>query len=170
MTKDFRNNLPPEAQAAFAKAQAGKEKINRRQSEVEVGGATYIIKKWKNSECIERMPNFANLIYVPMMGTAIEEEMSIDGATPSLMLDMMFRRLQDIDMLAFVKDSLDNTFVKGSETPVDLDEDFENPADIITVLEAVFSANFFIPSCNNFFKIGPQIAGMKELQDKIQTN
>lgn len=170
MSKDFRKNLPPEAQAIFEKAQAAKTKQNRKQSEIEVNGTTYVIKKWKNTECIDRIPNFANLIYVPMMGTAIEDEMSESGASPSLMLDMMFRRLQDIDMLEFFKDSLDNTFVKGSDTPVDLDEDFESPTDIITVLEAVFDVNFFVHSCSLLFKLGPQIAGMQELQDKIQTN
>ncbi|CAH9012716.1 tail assembly chaperone [Vibrio phage 5P1c] len=172
MTKDFRkqDSLPPEMQAAFQKAHEAKEKINRRTKEVEVGGKTYVIRKWKNMDCLNRMPNFANLIYVPMMGTVIEGNMSFDDVTPALMLDMMFRRLQDIDMEDFIKDSLDSVFLKGKETPVDIDEDFEDPLEVITVLEAVFSANFMIGSCNKYFSIGPQIAGMKEMLEKTQQN
>ena len=151
------------SKAALAKKEANK----RKQVEVKAGGKTYVIKKWKHLDTLDRMPNYAQLVYVPMMSMALEEEHSGDGS-PASMLYMMCTRLQDLDMSEFIIDSLDNTTLKGEDRKLDIDEDFESPVDIITVLEAVFSANFMTDLCAAMFSLGPQAAGVKMLMDGME--
>lgn len=150
-------------QSALAKREANK----RKQVEVKAGGKTYVIKKWKHLDTLDRMPNYAELIYVPMMSMVMEEEHSGEGS-PAGMIHMMCNRLQDLDMREFILESLDNTTLKGKDGKLDIDEDFESPVDIITVLEAVFSANFMTDLCAAMFSLGPQAAGVKMLMDGME--
>lgn len=161
--------LSPEIKQAQQVALNLRNKQRKREKEVKIGDTTYVIKRWSNSECLARMPEFAHLIYVPMVGTIYEEQESLEGATTADMINLMFTRLRnDAHFFTFIESCLNKTFVKGSEAPVDIDEDFESPDEVVKLVGEVLEANFMIRLCSSTSELGPQAANLREIVDQMQ--
>jgi len=140
--------------AHLAKQQA-KEKLN--QKEVKVGDKTYIIKKWEHTETLAMLPAFANLLYVPTATMAADkgaEEEGIyveDPVTPAMMVKILFEELGSIDFVDFMKDMLNQVYVKGENTPIDVNKDVDNPVHLVDLMIEVANVNFLIGLCQSMY-------------------
>lgn len=156
MTKTYDNRLnrSPEQEAIAAKYRdkqaKEKEKLDKSVVEYELNGKTFVIKKWKNLDTLARLPEFTNIWYGQVLATATEEQSKDELAvnedlTGSGIYALQFLEgLQNIDFVNYVKQHLDNVFLKGSDKPVDLDEDLDNPMEIWQLFIKVSSVNFLM--------------------------
>lgn len=149
---DNRKNKPNPAEQILNKF-ANQDEINKvKKNEVEfiLNGKTYVIKKWKHLDTLARIPEFMNIWYGQVLATATEQEikdelLSVDEVGGSGIYALQFLEgLQNVDFVNHVKQHLDHVFIKGSDTPIDLEEDIESPLDIWTLFIKVSSVNFLM--------------------------
>lgn len=146
--------------------------VNKREKEVEVDGEKYIIKRWTNTELFQRLPTVANLLFVtttaPMMEASYATETGIeydqDLVDQSQIVALLFSRMQDLDVAAWMRDTLGKVYKQGSSKPVDFDEDFEDPRTAIKVVAEVLQANFMIQLCSDLLNLTPQLMMATEMK------
>jgi len=140
--------------AHLAKQQA-KEKLN--QKEVKVGDKTYVIKKWEHTETLSILPAFANLLYVPTAAMAADKGAEEEGIyvenpiSPADLVDTLFNRLGQIDFVDFMKDMLNQVYVKGESKPIDVNKDVDNPIHLVDLMIEVANVNFLIGLCQSMY-------------------
>lgn len=151
---DNRKNKPSQAEQVLSKysdqAKAEEEKVKKNQVEYELNGKKFIIKKWKHLDTLARIPEFMQIWYGTTLATAYESENrdelnEVDEVGGSGIYALQFlENLQNIDFENYVKQHLDNVFIKGEENPIDLDEDLASPLDVWALFVKVSSVNFLM--------------------------
>lgn len=170
--KDFKKQEVIPELAHLAKQQQ-KEKHNQKQ--VVVGGKKYVIKKWKHSETLSMLPAFANLLYVPTAAMAADkgaEEEGIYVENPTTAADMvgiLFHRLSEIEVVEFIKEMLNQVYVEGSDTPIDIDEDVETPVNLIELMVEVANANFLIGLCQSMYSSTMLMVAAQTMNNNLST-
>ncbi|UUW39702.1 putative coil containing protein I [Vibrio phage VPMCC14] len=177
--KDFRKNEVKIEQSSIlanalqqAQKQKEQEQQNRKDKTVKVGGKTYIIKRWKNTDALRRLPTIANLLFVPTAAPMAEAlDFSVEGDNkliPELfsaadMMTALFARCQDIHFAEFIIDLLDEVYLQGKSEPVDIDEDFDSPVETIPVVVEVLQANFMMQLCQDLLNMTPQLLQAQQI-------
>lgn len=130
---------------------------------VKVNGKTFEIRKFKNRKTLSLLPQVGDLLAVPFMygikesgGDLADPDALILGLPD--MISLLVSRLMDMEVVGFVEDLLSQTYVMGMDTPVDLDEDFTNPEDIVPVLTEVLKVHFM-----GFMKLGSGLGIMNQM-------
>jgi hypothetical protein len=142
-----------------------KAQVNKKEKLVEIDGVKYIIKRWSNTEVFQRLPTIANLLFVPTMAPMSEGTYEADGNTEFLpelvdkgqIMFLLYSRMQDLNLDDWMKDTIGKVYKEGSTTPVNFDEDFENPLTIVEVVSEVLQANFMIQLCSDLLNLTPQL-------------
>ena len=140
--------------AHLAKQQA-KEKLN--QKEVKVGDKTYVIKKWEHTETLSILPAFANLLYVPTAAMAADKGAEEEGiyvenpTSASDMVGILFHRLAEIEVVDFMKDMLNQVYVKGENTPIDIYKDVVNSVYFLVLFVDVAFVIFLFGLCQAMY-------------------
>lgn len=176
--KDFRKpEIKIEQDNVFARTiqaaqqQKAQEQQNRKDKVVKVGGRTYIIKRWKNTDALRRLPTIANLLFVPtaapfaeaMDFSGEEQEFIPELLSAADMMTALFSRCQDIHFADFIVDLLDEVYVQGKDTPVDIDEDFDTVLETIPVVVEVLQANFMMQLCQDLLQMTPHILQTQQI-------
>ena len=176
--KDFRKpEIKVEQNNVFAKTiqaaqqQKAQEQQNRKDKTVKVGGRTYIIKRWKNTDALRRLPTIANLLFVPtaapfaeaMDFSGEEQEFIPELLSAADMMTALFSRCQDIHFADFIVDLLDEVYLQGKDTPVDIDEDFDTVLETIPVVVEVLQANFMMQLCQDLLQMTPHILQTQQI-------
>lgn len=176
--KDFRKpEIKIEQDNVFARTiqaaqqQKAQEQQNRKDKTVKVGGRTYIIKRWKNTDALRRLPTIANLLFVPtaapfaeaMDFSGEEQEFIPELLSAADMMTALFSRCQDIHFADFIVDLLDEVYLQGKDTPVDIDEDFDTVLETIPVVVEVLQANFMMQLCQDLLQMTPHILQTQQI-------
>lgn len=166
MNKNFskQNTMSPEALAAVEAAKALKAKADKRKVEIKVGERTYVINKWTHGEVLDRLPDFGRVFVVPMaVVDEIDEQSSQMDYTA-----ILFNNLSNMEYQAWIDDCLAKVTLKGKDTPVDKEEDFDSILDIFTVVEEVLRANFMLPLCQRMLTMAPVLGGVSQIAQSVQ--
>lgn len=133
-------------------------------------GNEYRIERWSHGDCFDRLPTVANLLYVPTAVVMAEEQLSTDMVDYSMMVRLLFQRIQEVEFTEWMKDLLDQTYKVGSgeEGAVDLDKDFETPLEVIEVVVEVLQANFMMDLCVAMQAVTPSLMQAGNLQENLQ--
>lgn len=149
---------------------------NRKDKVVSVGNKKFIIKRWNNIEAMRKLPTVANLLFVPA-AAPMAEAMDFSGSevemVPELfsaadMMTVLFDRFQQVHFAEFIVDLLDEVYVYGKDTPVDVIEDFDSPLEIVPVVVEVLQANFMMQLCRDLLAMAPQILQAQEINLAMQ--
>lgn len=154
-----------------AQQQKAQEQQNRKDKTVKVGGKTYIIKRWKNTDALRRLPTIANLLFVPtaapfaeaMDFSGEEQEFIPELLSAADMMTALFSRCQDIHFADFIVDLLDEVYLQGKDTPVNIDEDFDTVLETIPVVVEVLQANFMMQLCQDLLQMTPHILQTQQI-------
>lgn len=151
---DNRKTKPNEAEQILAKyankSKKEADKVKKNEVEHTLGGKTYIIKKWKHLDTLARLPEFMDIWYGQTLAKQTEIEThdefaTIDDVSGSGIYALQFlENLRNISFEDYVKQHLDHVYIKGSDTPIDLEEDVESPLDIWALFVKVSSVNFLM--------------------------
>lgn len=151
---DNRKQKPNEAMQILDKYAEQKEKkeAKAKKNEVEysLSGKTFIIKKWAHLDTLARLPEFMNIWYGQVLANQTEQEArdelsTVEDVGSSGIYALQFLEgLQNIHFEEYVKQHLDNVYIKGNDTPIDLNEDLETPLDIWSLFIKVSSVNFLM--------------------------
>ena len=83
---------------------------------------------------------------------AEEEGIYVENPTSaSDMVGILFHRLAEIAVVDFMKDMLNQVYVKGENTPIDINKDVENPVQLIELMVEVANVNFLIGLCQSMY-------------------
>ena len=98
-----------------------------------------------------------------------EEQLSTDMVDYSMMVRLLFQRVQEVEFTEWMKDLLDQTYKVGSgeDSPVDLDESFETPLEVIEVVVEVLQANFMMDLCVAMQAVTPSLMQAGNLQENL---
>jgi hypothetical protein len=91
-----------------------------------------------------------------------------DNIDKGQIVALLFSRMQDLNMDDWIKDTLGKVYREGSSTPVDIDEEWDNPSLVIKVVSEVLLANFMIQSCLDLFSLTPQLLQATALQQNLE--
>jgi hypothetical protein len=155
--KNFKNNKQNQVHPDFQNFQKSIEKEKLNEKEVQVGDKTYVIKKWKHTDTLAMLPAFANLLYVPIAALAADKGEELEGnyidnaTTAGDMVGILFHRLAEIEIVEFIKEMLNQVYIKGKSKPIDIDEDVDNPVHLIDLMVEVANANFLIGLCQGMY-------------------
>lgn len=130
-------------------------------------GNEYRIERWSHGDCFDRLPTVANLLYVPTAVVMAEEQLSTDMVDYSMMVRLLFQRVQEVEFTEWMKDLLDQTYKVGEDSPVDLDESFETPLEVIEVVVEVLQANFMMDLCVAMQAVTPSLMQAGNLQENL---
>jgi len=176
--KDFRKpEIKIEQDNVFARTiqaaqqQKAQEQQNRKDKTVKVGDRTYIIKRWKNTDALRRLPTIANLLFVPtaapfaeaMDFSGEEQEFIPELLSAADMMTALFSRCQDIHFADFIVDLLDEVYLQGKDEPVNIDEDFDTVLETIPVVVEVLQANFMMQLCQDLLQMTPHILQTQQI-------
>lgn len=172
---DNRKQKPNAAQQIldkYADKQTKKEEqIKKNEVEFEVSGNKYIIRKWKHLDTLARLPEFMNIWYGQVLANQTEQEardeldLMDDMGGSGLYALQFLENLQNIDFENYVKTHLDHVFVKGSNKPIDLEDDVESPLDIWALFVKVSAVNFLMQLSQTICST-PSLIYLTETQDK----
>ncbi len=135
-----------------------KKKLELNQDEVDINGKVFIIKKWKHMETLSRVPQFMNMWFAHLGITQwdqaykdeIQDYTPLDSGT---YIAMFIARFQDIEFCEYIEDFLSNVYLKGKDTPINIDDDLASPVDIFKLFTEVASANFMMQLCQTIFNL-----------------
>lgn len=151
-------------QTAAKKAEADK----RNKSYTSSFKNEFRIERWSHADCFDRLPTIANLLYVPAAVVGMEDQLSTGDVDYSLMPRLLFQRMQEIgEFREFLEDLLDQTYLIGKDTPVNFEESFESPLEIIEVVVEVLRANFMMDLCAAMLAATPSLMDAGALQETL---
>lgn len=128
-----------------------------------IGNKTFEIRKMGHMQVFDLLPLLGDLLIVPLayglspsssehiedMGDAIDEIALTDNLPD--MVALLFTKLREAPVKELISEMLTCVYVKGENTPVDPDKDFEEAADIIVALTEVVKIHY-IPFIKIAFK------------------
>ena len=121
-----------------------REHFEKSRNEIKVGERTYNIKKFGIRATINLVPILGSSLAVPLSSLfkdGIEEgEMGISGLTEALML--LFGEMGDGKFYDLLEIILSETYY--NEKVVDIEEDFDDLAEVLEVCVRVFEVNFSV--------------------------
>ena len=173
MAKRNFNKVQPETTAFGAaileQKSAQKAQADKRNKYITTSkGNEYRIERWSHGDCFDRLPTVANLLYVPTAAVMAEEQLSTDIVDYSMMVRLLFQRIQEVEFTEWMKDLLDKTYKVGEgDKPVDLDESFETPLEVIEVVVEVLQANFMMDLCVAMQAVTPSLMQAGNLQENL---
>lgn len=171
--KDFRKVKPQDnifGAAVLEQQSKNKAQADKRNKFITTkNGNEFRIERWSHGDCFDRLPTVANLLYVPTAAVMAEEQLSTDEVDYSIMVRLLFQRMQEVEFKEWVIDILDQTYVSGEDTPVDMNESFESPLEVIEVVEAVLQANFMMDLCVAMQAVTPSLMNTGSLQESLSS-
>uniref|UniRef100_A0AB39AJ69 Tail assembly chaperone n=1 Tax=Vibrio phage P018-4 TaxID=3229728 RepID=A0AB39AJ69_9CAUD len=150
---------------------------NRKDKVVKLGNRKFTIKRWSNIEALRKLPTVANLLFVPAaapMAEAIdfsgeEAEMVPELFSAADMMTVLFDRFQQVHFAEFIIDLLDEVYIYGQETPIDVEKDLDL-LEIVPVVVEVLQANFMMQLCRDLLGMTPQILQAQEINLAMQAS
>ncbi|UZV41170.1 hypothetical protein vBVpaMR16F_104 [Vibrio phage vB_VpaM_R16F] len=157
--------------------QKQQEAGNRKDKVIKVGNRKFTIKRWSNIEALRKLPTVANLLFVPAaapMAEAIdfsgeEAEMVPELFSAADMMTVLFDRFQQVHFAEFIVDLLDEVYIYGQETPIDVEKDLDL-LEIVPVVVEVLQANFMMQLCRDLLGMTPQILQAQEINLAMQAS
>lgn len=157
--------------------QKQQEAGNRKDKVIKVGNKKFTIKRWNNIEALRKLPTVANLLFVPAaapMAEAIdfsgeEAEMVPELFSAADMMTVLFDRFQQVHFAEFIVDLLDEVYIYGQETPIDVEKDLDL-LEIVPVVVEVLQANFMMQLCRDLLGMTPQILQAQEINLAMQAS
>ncbi|ALM62150.1 hypothetical protein [Vibrio phage vB_VibM_10AMN] len=157
--------------------QKQQESGNRKDKVIKVGNRKFTIKRWSNIEALRKLPTVANLLFVPAaapMAEAIdfsgeEAEMVPELFSAADMMTVLFDRFQQVHFAEFIVDLLDEVYIYGQETPIDVEKDLDL-LEIVPVVVEVLQANFMMQLCRDLLGMTPQILQAQEINLAMQAS
>lgn len=169
--KDFRKEKPENnvfGAAILAEKEKEKAQSDKRNKFITTAlGNEFRIERWSHGDCFDRLPTVANLLYVPTAVVMAEDQLSTGDVDYSMMVSLLFQRVQEVEFTEWMKDLLDQTYVVGQDTPVDFEESFESTLEVIEVVQAVLQANFMMDLCVAMQAVTPSLMGAGSLNESL---
>lgn len=119
----------------------------------EIRGKQFNIKKFPHLKTWDLLPILGDLLIVPMIVAASPEDLTISEDSEDVMesfivdripdaVGLLFTKLREAPVKELISELLSETYVQGSTTPVNINEDFEDASDILLALTEVIKVNY----------------------------
>lgn len=169
MAKNFSKKKEEEFNNLISAKKAELKKEEQSIPSFQIGGKTYIIKKWFHLETWDLLPYVAQLFYIPVVNSIEEDDYMDVRINVADMSNIFFTQLQNTEVIEFIPHLCSCVYEKGKDTPVDLNT-LPDPSDICKVISEVLHHCFLFLFRGDFMELLQNGSQVSQVNQAVMTD